>query len=57
MFKLSDTIYMNRKVRMIETDNGYTASVYTDYGWHDLQLMYPSKNKCRKALWFYIINS
>jgi len=56
MVKIIDKIYLTRKVRIIETNYGYTASVYTDFGWYDLPRYYCSKTQCRKALWYAIIN-
>lgn len=55
--KIIDKIYLTRKVRFIETQYGYTASVYTEWGWYDLPRYYCSKTQCRKALWYYCINN
>lgn len=54
--KITDKFYLNHKVRFIETQYGYTASVYTEWGWYDLPRYYCSKTQCRKALWYAIIN-
>lgn len=54
--KMEEKLYLNHKVRLIETNEGYTASVYTDWGWYDLSHYYCSKTQCRKALWYAIIN-
>lgn len=54
--KIIDKIYLNHKVSFIETNEGYTAVVYTDYGWYELPCYYSSRTKCRKALWYAIIN-
>lgn len=54
--KVEEKLYLNRMVRFIKTNEGYTASVYTDYGWYDLPRYYCSKTQCRKALWYAIIN-
>lgn len=56
MLKITDKYVFNYKVRFIETEEGYTAHVYTDYGWYELPYYYASKTKCRKALWYYCIN-
>lgn len=56
MLKVTDKLYLTRKVRFIETHEGYTASVYTEWGWYDLSRYYCSKTQCRKALWYAIIN-
>ena len=56
MLKVTDKLYLTRKVRFIETNEGYTASVYTEWGWYDLSRYYVSKTQCRKALWYAIIN-
>lgn len=53
---IKDVWFMNHRVRFIETEIGYTASVYTDWGWYDLPRYYCSKAQCRKALWYAIIN-
>lgn len=57
MLKIEDKLYLNRMVRFIETNEGYTASVYTEWGWYDLPRYYVSKTQCRKALWYYCINN
>ena len=54
--KIEERIYLEHKVRFIYTKFGWTAQVYTDYGWYELDDYYESKTKCRKALWYFIIN-
>ena len=54
--KVEERIYLEHKVRFIYTKFGWTAPVYTEYGWYELDAYYESKTKCRKALWYFIIN-
>lgn len=54
--KIEERIYLEHKVRFIYTKFGWTAQVYTEYGWYELDDYYESKTKCRKALWYFIIN-
>lgn len=54
--KVEERIYLEHKVRFIYTKFGWTAQVYTEYGWYELDDYYESKTQLRKALWYFIIN-
>lgn len=55
--KIEERIYLEHKVRFIYTKFGWTAQVYTEYdGWYELDDYYETKTKCRKALWYFIVN-
>ena len=54
---IEEKTYLNHNVKLIHTNYGWTAQVQTDYGWCELNNYYETKTKCRKALWYYIINN